>query len=219
MFPQMLQPPFTFPKRRQSTKLEYRASNKVAKVTRCCQIQVFKLLHRLFIRSEKHQMLTCRSRNSLAPCCVWNAPGSSRCRSPPGGRTTAGRTSARTPEALWICLAAEEESAGKQSVNSTAGKKVALHLWNRRLPTVPPRSQWNRWRDFNSTELKRVKTRGMDDTLKTFLIFQYLEDSFFRVKTWKTGWQSSFCSNEREWLCVQPRIVLSPTKACGLLDG
>lgn len=55
-------------------------------------------------------LLTCRSMSNLALCCVWNALGSSRSRSPPEGRTTAGRTSVRTPEALWICLAVEEEA-------------------------------------------------------------------------------------------------------------
>lgn len=64
--------------------------------------------------------LTCRSRSSLAPCCVWNVLDSSRSRSPPAGRTTAGHTWARRPGALWICPTMRgktESSARAMEVN------------------------------------------------------------------------------------------------------
>lgn len=79
---------------------------------------------------------TCRSRSSLWPCCGQNTPGFSRCRSPPEGRPTTGRTWDRRLGALWTGPTGTENTQTQLNTNLinaaifVINEKILYFNWN-----------------------------------------------------------------------------------------
>lgn len=136
-----------------------------------------------------HKIVTCRSRSSLALCCVWNALGSSRSRSPPEGRTTADHTLVRMPEALWICLAVEEN--GRTLVSQFNGKK---HAESQKVFSYSDSNQHSSCSDFEFYSKTEYMYWGYEWCDKDYLsVFLEMHEKHF------------FCSNEDEWLAAKDR--------------